>query len=385
MKLSRKIKVFLIMSFVSLFADMTYEGARSVGGSYLEYLSASIFFAGLLSAGDLLSYMVRALSGILISKVRTNTVIWGTTILGYVINLISVPLLAFTGNWQLAFLLYMTERIGKGLRAPSRDVILSELISELPTGKGFGIHEFLDQLGAISGPLIVAYYLSNREGFSIAFEVLSIPATIAIVLILLARLLYPKLEAVKTSRKLSYRLIPGKFRLFIISVSLISFGFAQWGIISYRIAQTPIETDYIPLLYSLAMLMDAIFAIPLGMFYDKYDLAVLLPIPLLSIFSTVTLLSSANVYLLVVGASVWGIVTAYYETVFRAAVSNLAKEDIAGGFGVYSVTQAVTLFLGSIIIAAIMAYYPNILTHYIVFINAMSLLFMLFTAKRSSL
>ena len=109
-------KVFILLSLVSLFADITYEGGRSVFGSYAKVLGASSLLASLATAGELLSYVSRFISGIIATKLRSSKVYWGLTIFGYAINLIAVPLLAFAGNWFVAIILIFLERIGKGLK-----------------------------------------------------------------------------------------------------------------------------------------------------------------------------------------------------------------------------------------------------------------------------
>ncbi|MBE9391608.1 MFS transporter [Fervidicoccus fontis] len=383
MKIDKKIRVFLILSFVSLFADMTYEGARSVGGAYLEVLKAPLIFAGMLSIGELLAYLFRAFSGILVTKYRSSSFLWFLTITGYVTNLAVIPLLAISGNWIIAFILYMLERIGKGLRGPSRDIILSELIKGLGSGKGFGIHEFLDQLGAVSGPLIVAYYLAGHGGFYYAYLFLAIPATIAIALVFSAMIQYPKIESVHTDKRISFRVPRGTFRFFLVSIFLISVSFTQWGIISYRITLEGIGAQYAAILYVLAMAADAAVAIPLGMLFDKYGVKTIYPIPIISIFSNILLLFENSLFLLFLGSILWGTVTGYYESVFRAAVAELAKEDVAGGFGVYSLVQGIAMGIGGIIIAVFYIVSKSALIDYIIALNLIAMLFFALSTKRS--
>ena len=152
----RLLATFISLSFVSLFADIVYEGARSISGAYLNLLAAPAIAAGVLTIGDLLSNVMRLVGGAAAYKASSGKIYWGLILLGYATNLL-VPLLALTGSWEIALLLFFIERFGKGIRGPPRDVILAEITEEagIGKGKGFGLHEFFDQLGAVTGPLIV--------------------------------------------------------------------------------------------------------------------------------------------------------------------------------------------------------------------------------------
>jgi MFS family permease len=144
------VKFIILMGIVSLFADMTYEGSRSITGPYLAILGASAVTVGFVAGfGELTGYVIRFFSGHLTDRIRSY---WTTTIIGYLINLIAVPLLALAGSWEVAAVLIIVERVGKGIRVPSKDVKLSHACSQVGKGWGFGLHEALDQIGAIMGP-----------------------------------------------------------------------------------------------------------------------------------------------------------------------------------------------------------------------------------------
>jgi hypothetical protein len=151
------LKFVLLLGVVSLFADMTYEGARSVTGPFLASLGASGTVVGIVAGfGELLGYGLRLVSGYLSDRSRKY---WTITLFGYVLNLLSVPLLALVGNWEIAALLMMTERTGKAIRNPTRDAMLSHATKRIGRGWGFGLHEAMDQTGALVGPLIFATVL----------------------------------------------------------------------------------------------------------------------------------------------------------------------------------------------------------------------------------
>jgi sugar phosphate permease len=170
-------KFIILLGIVSLLADMTYEGARSITGPYLAILGASATLVGFVAGfGELMGYTLRFVSGYFADKSRQY---WAMTIIGYVVNLLAVPLLALAGNWPLAAMLIIMERIGKGIRTPPRDVMLSHATSQVGQGWGFGLHEAMDQIGAITGPLIVALILYLHGNYQAGFAFLLLPALLA--------------------------------------------------------------------------------------------------------------------------------------------------------------------------------------------------------------
>src|SRR5579883_3252369 len=131
----RKIALRLIVLFgvISLFADMTYEGGRSITGPFLYVLGASGTAVGIIvGIGEFFGYAFRGLSGYLSDKTKKY---WLFTIIGYAINLFAVPLLAFANSWKIAGVLIVLERLGKAVRVPARDAMLS--FAAKHTGRGW--------------------------------------------------------------------------------------------------------------------------------------------------------------------------------------------------------------------------------------------------------
>ena len=99
--ISRKtaIRFIVLLGIVSLFGDMTYEGARSITGPYLGVLGASATIVGIVAGlGELFGYGVRLLSGWLGDRTQRY---WAVMIVGYALNLFAVPLLALTSRWEV--------------------------------------------------------------------------------------------------------------------------------------------------------------------------------------------------------------------------------------------------------------------------------------------
>src|SRR5579863_5442011 len=173
------LKFVLLISVVSLFADMTYEGARSITGPYLATLGANAAIVGFVAGfGEFIGYALRIVSGYLADRTGKY---WTITIIGYICNLLAVPLLALAGHWWLAAVLIIMERLGKAIRVPARDAMLSHAGQKMGMGWVFGLHEAIDQVGAMLGPLLVVAILYFKGSYQLGFAMLLIPALLALI------------------------------------------------------------------------------------------------------------------------------------------------------------------------------------------------------------
>jgi hypothetical protein len=308
---------FVGLAMTSLFADMTYEGARSVIGPYMGYLGAGLVVAGAISVGDLVSYLFRFIGGEAAQRLASPRAYWGLAFLGYAINLVAVPLLALTGRWWEAFALVIIERSGKGLRTAPRDAILAEVSSGIPRGLAFSLHEVADQVGAVAGALIVAAALKSH-GYHWAFLLLGVPAGLALASLAAASMAYPRLEEARLAREAPERL-PGEIVRVSITAGLGMAAFMHWAQASYRLASKGLSPASVAALYSIAMLCDALIALPAGALYDRRPTAGLSLAPALSVAATITALLAPAWGVAV--AVLWGLAMGVYETAYRAAIA----------------------------------------------------------------
>jgi MFS family permease len=340
----------VLIGIVSLFADMTYEGARSINGPYLAILGASGIIVGVVSGlGELIGYSLRLISGYFSDKTRNY---WAITILGYSVNLIAVPLLALAGNWEIAAALMIAERIGKGIRVPPRDAMLSYATHQMGRGWGFGLHEALDQLGAIIGPVIVAGVLFFREGYQTGYGLLLIPALLALSILMVARFLYPRPQDLEISQTgLQVQGFSKTYWLYLAATAFIAAGFADFPLIAYHFQQASVASpSVIPVLYAVAMGADALAALAFGRLFDRIGLATLMIVAGLSaLFAPLVFLGSLLPALL--GMILWGVGVGAQESIMRAAVAGMvAPERRARAYGVFNTAYGIAWFLGSVLI-----------------------------------
>jgi len=246
----------LVLGIANFFADMTYEGARSVTGPFLGTLGASAavigFTAGL---GELLGYALRSISGVISDRTGKY---WIVTIVGYIINMLAVPALALSGNWPLAAGLIVTERTGRAIRKPSTEAMLSFAGKQIGRGWVFGLNEALDQAGATVGPLVISLSLFERRGYQTAFSYLLVPAVLTIAIIFIARHFFPTPHDLEVSEKIYSERFPRGYWLYMIAAACFAAGFADFALISYHFQKTAvIAADVVPIYYAVAMAMGA--------------------------------------------------------------------------------------------------------------------------------
>jgi MFS family permease len=347
----RAFQFIILLGVVSLFGDITYEGARSVTGPFLGVLGASASIVGLVAGlGEFIGYFLRLASGYLADRTHRY---WPITIIGYGL-LVSVPLLAFASYWQVAAILIILERMGKGIRTPARDAILSHATKQVGRGLGFGIHEAIDQIGAIIGPLIFSAVFLFQGGYREGFTILWIPALLCVAILLVARTKVPSPQKLETPGETSGQNTKGKGRLPRVfwSYALFSFlsvaGFANFQLISYHFKVQSVVSDVqIPIFYAIAMGVDALVALIIGKTYDKIGLVSLITIPVLTL--PIPFFAFSHSYSLAVTSIVlWGAVMGIHETIMRAAIADLTPIERRGfAYGIFNTVYGASWFFGS--------------------------------------
>jgi len=346
----RALGFVVLLGVVSLFADMTYEGARSITGPFLALLGASGAVVGFVAGlGELVGYGLRLASGYLADRTRRY---WGIAIFGYVLNLLAVPAIALAGRWEVAALLMIAERTGKAIRNPSRDVMLSHATGRIGRGWGFGLHEALDQIGAVLGPLLAAGVLSVNGSYRQAFALLGVAAVLALLTLAAARITYPnpsELEAVRAP--LAGKGLGRAYWLYLVAAALVAAGYADFPLIAFRLQKEGIApAAWVPVLYAIAMGVDGLAALAFGKLFDRFGLPVLAVVVVASsAFAPLVFLGGFS--LVVAGMVCWGIGMGAQESIMRAAIADLVPSNRRGtAYGLFNAGYGLSWFLGSALI-----------------------------------
>jgi MFS family permease len=356
--------VFLI-GVLSFFADFTYEGSRSILGPYLEVLGASATIVGIVTGfGELLGYGLRLVSG---RWADASGRFWAITIFGYVVQMASVPALALTQNWQQAAVLIILERVGKAIRNPPRDVMLSHAGKQAGGyGLVFGIHEAMDQFGAMFGPLLVAFILAHKGSYHEAFAVLLVPAVINLGFVGLARWLYPRPQDLeRTPPNVSGEGLPRIFWVYLAGAALVAAGFADYPLIAYHFGKTQVvPSDWIAIFYAVAMAVSGTGSLVFGRLFDRLGFNVLIGLTVVAaLFAPLVFLG--GFWGALIGAAVWGMGMGVHESIIPAAVAPMVPmHRRASAFGLFTAGYGVFWFIGS---AAIGILYDSSLSATIAF------------------
>jgi MFS family permease len=353
-RLSPALKFVLMVGVMSFFADFTYEASRGIVGPYLGLLGAGALAIAVISGfGELLGYGLRLVSGR--SADRTG-LYWPITIGGYILQMSVVPLLALAGSWQVAALLVILERVGKAIRNPPRDAMLSHAGKNMGYGWAFGVHEALDQFGAMCGPLLIAVVLAvSADDYRLAFAVLAVPAAIMLCLLGVARMVYPRprdlepdTDAVHTGG------LPKAFWIYLAAAALVAAGFADFPIIAYHFQHAgTVSASLIPVFYAVAMAVSGAGSLVFGRLYDRFGVGLLVPLTLLAAgYAPLALLGGR--WAALIGVCLWGLGMGVHESIIPAAVAPMVSPDRrASAYGLFSGVYGIAWFAGSAAIGAL--------------------------------
>ncbi len=339
------LRFIVALGIVSLFADMTYEGARSIIGPFLKDLGATAaevgFIAGL---GEMIAASLRYFSGRLADRTRAY---WIIVTFGYLLNLLAVPLLAFAGSWEVAALLVVAERTGKSLRGPAQDVLLSDSTQVVGHGWGFGIHTAFDQTGAVLGPLFMAAMVARANHFGPAFLWLGLPAIAAFIALAIARFIGNHKELAPSTPASQH--LPNVFWLYVVAAGILACGFFDFPLLAYHFQKSSVaQPAAIPLFYAAAMGISGLAALIFGRFFDRFGTYVLAFAIVISIFA-LPLGFLGGPIAAMIGVGCWAIGLGAQEATLRSGIAQVVSmKERGSAFGTFNAVYGVLWFLGSV-------------------------------------
>jgi MFS family permease len=367
---------------VSLSADMVYEGARSITGPYLAALGASALVVGVVTgAGEAAALVLRLVSGPVADR---SGAYWPLTIVGYAMTVVCVPLMAvapFLGGAGLAFgaTMVLLERTGKAVRSPSKSALLAHAASSVGRGKGFAVHKALDQVGAFAGPLLVAGVVALTTHTWAGLAALAVPGVVAMVLLAVIRarvpdmtvydepepdesvreepgVVVPTTPAVAAPALPAPRRLPRAFHLFALSCAASTLGLMTFGLIGFHLSDAGlVRPSLVPVVYAVAMAVEALSALVTGFVYDRVGARVLLVLPVL--VALVPALALADrLAVALAGVMVWGAAVGVQDSTVKALVADLVpKARLATAYGVFAAFQGAAALAGGLLAGALYA------------------------------
>lgn len=346
------IRNVFMMGLVSFFTDFSTEMILSILPLYLvNNLGVSRAFLGVIEgSSELTSYVFRMFSGALSDKFRKRKIF---IIIGYGLSTISKPFFMFSSGWFDAFVVRATDRMGKGIRTAPRDALIADSVSESISGKAFGIHRTIDQMGAIVGP-IVAFTILQFMDIQAVFVLSLIPGVIAVIILIF----FVKEVAIKKlSNTTIFENIGGllkrnkSFVILLIVTGIFSLGAFNFSFILLKGSDLGIGQSLIPIVYAIINVAHTIIGIPAGVFADRLGKEKMLLIGY-SIFAVSTILmafSTNNFLYAFVLAAVFGLYLGVSETVQRAVIPKYVSSELRGtAYGLYNLVSGVCFFVSNI-------------------------------------
>lgn len=330
----------IILGIISMLGDMVYESGRGIAPDYLMFLGASAFMVGVVSgAGEFLGYGARLISGTLSDRTRAY---WIFIFAGYGL-ILAIPLIGLTYSIEIVVVLLLLERVGKALRAPSKDTVISIVGKNVGSGKAFGIHEAVDQTGAIIGPLLFAAVLFfTTNNYQVAFSLLIIPFVLMMIAIAYTfRKVGKKVDVeaqIQNSTQEKAKLNRG-FWLFSLAVFLNTFGLIPIALILFSgslILQPLGQTWLVPILYVAVQTVDVPIALISGHLFDKVGIKFLI-LPFILSVLPVFFVSYGGLIGIIIACITFGLVLGMQESIYRAAVCELIPLGKRGtAYGIFN-------------------------------------------------
>ena len=348
MKSRSALQFVVIIGIANFFADFTYEGARAIVGPFLGSLGATAAIVGVVAGfGELMGYGLRSVSGYFADKSHRH---WTFAFAGYAINMLAVPALALAGRWPLASGLVVAERMGRGIRKPTVEAMLSYAGKSIGAGWVFGLNEALDQAGATVGPLLVALVLYLNGGFRTGFGVLLIPALLCLATLVAARLLHPRPHELEedAGHTLATTNLTRAYWIYLVAGSLIAAGFADFALIGFHFHKAnTVPANLIPVFYAVAMASSALASIPLGRLFDRFGANISLFAFLISAVAAPFVFLGSFAYALI-GMIFWGIGMSAQGSLFQAMLTSvIPPQKRSTAFGLFDTGYGVAWFVGS--------------------------------------
>jgi MFS family permease len=339
------LRFIVCLGVVSLFADMTYEGAYSIIGPFFKELGASAFALGAVTGmGEMIAASLRFFSGRLVDRTRAY---WTVAICGYFLNVVVIPAMALAGNWPMLALLVVIERTGKSLRGPARDVLLSEATSKIGHGWGFGVHAAMDQTGAVLGPLLMYAAVLQSRHFGPAFLRLAFPAAGALIALLVARLVYPQ-AGKATPKQVKTITLPRVFWWYVAAAGMLALGYADFPVLAYHFQSIAlVKPADIPLMFAGAMGMEGLAALIVGKLFDRFGIG-MLSVGILFSLTGLPLGFLGGPAAAVAAVACWAIGMGAQDACLRSGIAQVVSMNKRGSaFGAFNGVFGIAWFLGS--------------------------------------
>ena len=340
----------MMLGIVNLFADVTYEGGASINGQFLGALGAGAAAISIIAgAGECLGYALRSVSGYIADRTGKH---WPITFVGYAINLLAVPTMALAGTWQAAGALVLAERVGRAIRKPTIEAMLSYSTGKHGRGWVYAVNTAMDETGAMLGPLMIAFALSRGHDFRAGYRLLLISSLLALAALTVARVVFPVPSQLErggppTARATGFT---RAYWLYMVAGSCFAAGLMSFELISYHLSSGgTLAAHTVPIFLSIATASSVVASLVLGRSYDRVGIrAVVIAVILASLFSPFVFFG-VSLWPVLIGLLLWGIGYATQDTLLKVLIATVLPEGKRNlAFGLFYVGYGGGWLIGSV-------------------------------------
>jgi MFS family permease len=372
------------MGVVNLFADMTYEGGASINGPFLATLGASAAAISIVAGfGEFLGYSLRSVAGYVADRTGRH---WLITFFGYSINLLAVPAMALAPSWQVAAAFILAERIGRAMRKPTVEAMLSYSTGKHGKGWVYAVNTAMDETGAMLGPLLMALVLWSKgaDSYRFGYGILLASSLLALAAVVAARLIFPvpaRLEegGPTTARSAGFT---RPYWLYMTAGAFFAAGLMSFELISYHLASSgAVTTHLIPVFLALATAMAVIATLILGRLYDRGGIVVVVGgVLLASVFSPFVFLG--GFWTALAGLLLWGVGYAVQDTLLKALIASVLPAHRRNyAFGLFYIGYGSGWLIGSIVTGLLYQHSREALIAFAITVQLLSIPFFVLGAR----
>jgi MFS family permease len=297
-------------------------------------------------------------------------------VLGYLATGLASGIIALASGLPMVLAGKVFGWLGRGVRGPLRDAMLTDAIPEQARGRAFGFHRFGDTLGAILGPMLAVALLTASDGLvEIDRRLLwwsLVPGVLAAAVFGLFVSERSRGAPSPHSFHLALGQMPRRFQRYLVGVGL--FGAGDFAHSMLILAATQLLTPtWGPLraagiggsLYVLHNAVYAAAAYPAGALADRhghqrvlawgYSLGATVPLSLAAYFS----FHVGSVPLLAASFSIAGLVNGVQDTLEGATTGTMAPAQQRGlAFGLLGAANGIGDLISSVVVGALWTAHP---------------------------
>jgi len=351
-------KNIFVMGLTSFFSDFGHEMATAILPMFLVSVGGSAALLGVIEGvADAGVSFMKLLSGWYSDYIGRRKPF---AVIGYFLTAVGVGSFFFAISWTQVLISRVVSWLGRGTREPARDALLVDSTEPEHYGKVFGFHRGMDTLGAITGPAL-AFFLIKTMPLRSIFLIALIPSIIS--LLTIAFLVKERGKAddnCSTPLIGSIKLLPSRFRWFLVAVSVFGLGNFADSMLILRATQllTPIKGAVVAgslaiLLYTLHNIFYAVFSFPIGAAADRFGKKTLLSLGyfLTGLSSLGFVLNTASLLYLGLFFLLAGIAIAITDALERTVAADLLPERLRGtGYGTLATVNGIGDFGSSTVV-----------------------------------